>query len=153
MNFLYAGMIKLMLPNAIIIHCQRDPLDTCFSIYKNYFAKRGHYYAYSQTELGQYYKLYQQLMVHWADLFPDAIYTVEYEKMVQNQEHESRLLLAACNLEWQPECLKFHQTKRQVSTMSATQVRQPIYIGSVGQWKNYKSGLQILIKTLSDGDK
>jgi tetratricopeptide (TPR) repeat protein len=147
-NFEFIGLIKLILPNAKIIHCRRGAEDTCLSVYKNYFSSRGHYYAYELSELGHFYREYQSLMEHWSDLLPGFVYDIQYEDVVANQEQQARALLAHCGLDWDPGCLDFHTTARSVRTASAAQVRQPIYDTSVAVWKRYESSLGPLLKAL-----
>ncbi len=147
-NFLHIGMIKLMLPNAKIIHCERDSKDTCLSIFKTYFSSQEHTYAYDQNELGQYYNFYRELMEHWHSVLPGFIHEIQYEDMVSDQEAQTRVLLAHCGLEWNDACLKFYKTDRPVKTASAAQVRQPIYKGSVQSWIRYEKQLAPLLKAL-----
>jgi tetratricopeptide (TPR) repeat protein len=148
-NFKIIGMIKLMLPNAKVIHCQRDPMDNCLSLFKNYFSSNDLDYAYSQNELGRYYQGYLKLMKHWHDVLPGFIYDIQYEKIVADQEQESRALLQYCGLEWEASCLNFYQTKRAINTASAAQVRQPVYKDSVQLWKRYEKQLQPLQQSLA----
>ena len=147
-NFLYIGMIKLILPNAKVIHCQRNPIDTCLSCFKNRFAL-GHRFSYDLQELGKYYQLYRKLMSHWDDVLPNYIFHFQYEDLIVNQETQTRLLLEHCGLEWEESCLSFHQTERLVRTMSASQVRRPLYGDSVGLWKKYETQLQPLTSKLT----
>jgi tetratricopeptide (TPR) repeat protein len=147
-NFMLIGMIRLMLPNAKIIHCRRNPQDTCLSIFKNYFSSAGHYYAYDLGELGRYYNLYRDLMGHWHDVLPGFIYDICYEDLVADQEAQSRALLDHCGLEWDDACLDFHQSSRPVQTASAVQVRKPIYKDSVQSWKRYEDELAPLLEVL-----
>ena len=147
-NFLYIGMIKLILPNAKVIHCQRNPIDTCLSCFKNRFAL-GHRFSYNLQELGKYYQLYKQLMSHWNDVLPDYIFHFQYEDLIADQEKQTRLLLEYCGLEWEESCLLFHQTERLVRTMSSLQVRRPLYSDSVGLWRKYEGQLQPLISMLT----
>lgn len=142
-NFMNIGLIKLILPNAKVIHCTRDPMDTCLSIFKNFFS-HGHRYAYDMTELGQYYSLYADLMAHWNALLPDFIYNLSYENLVADQKTETRKLLEYCTLPWDDHCLSFHRTKRNVKTASNVQVRQPIYQDSIKLWKRYEEQLKPL---------
>ncbi len=125
-NFMMIGAIALALPNAKIIHCTRDPLETCFSIYKQNFAG-AHGYTNNLEELGLYYREYQALMAHWSQLFGDRIYEANYERMVEDSESEIKRLLSYCKLEEEAACFKFYQNKRAVRTASVAQVRQPIY--------------------------
>ena len=147
-NFLYIGMIKLILPNARVIHCQRNPIDTCLSCFKNRFAL-GHRFSYNLQELGKYYQLYKQLMSHWNDVLPDYIFHFQYEDLIADQEKQTRLLLEFCGLGWEESCLLFHQTERLVRTMSSPQVRRPLYSDSVGLWRKYEGQLQPLISILT----
>jgi len=147
-NFLHIGLIKAVFPAASIIHISRDSRDTCWSIYKNFFSARGHYYAYEQTELGKYYCAYENLMAHWRQVVPGGVYDVCYENLVNDQESTTRALLEACGLPWDPACLDFHKTARTVRTLSASQIRRPVYSGSIGAWKNVADSLTPLLTAL-----
>ena len=148
-NFLFIGLIKMILPKAKIIHCDRDARDNCFSIFKNFFA--GHVlFGYNLSELGKYHNLYKDLMNHWNNTIPDSIYNISYEKLVDNLEIESKKLLNFCNLPWNENCLKFYNNKRAVNTASLSQVRQPIYKSSVRAWENYKDYLEPLLSELKN---
>jgi len=146
-NFWYVGLIKTILPNAKVIHCIRNPMDNCFSIFKTEFAGE-HKYAYDMVELGQYYNLYSDLMTHWEKVLPKYIYTLSYEKLVTNQQNQTKNLLDFCGLPWSKTCLAFHKTERRVSTASFAQVRQPIYKDSVELWKRYERHLGPLRKAI-----
>ena len=150
-NFLNVGMIRIVFPNARIVHCVREPRDTCYSIYKHFFSARGHYYAYDMVELGRYYRLYADLMAHWDAVLPGVMHELRYEDLVQEQEATTRALVDACGLEWDPACMEFYKTRRPVATISASQVRQPMYSGSVGAWKNVEASLKPLLDTLAVG--
>jgi len=135
-NAHHVGMIRLMLPQAKVIYCQRDPLDTCLSIYKHLFF--GHHpYAYNQTEVAEHFLLQDELMQHWKRVMPGFVYDVSYEALVQNPEEQIRTLLDFCGLEWQENCLEFHRSDRTVRTASAMQVRQPLYKDAMQSWKRY----------------
>ena len=146
-NFLRVGLIRLILPNAKVIHCLRDPMDNCFSIFKKEFSGT-HDYAYDMVELGQYYKLYRGLMAHWEKVLPGFMFPLRYEEMVADQEDQTRKLLAFCGLPWDEACLAFHKTERKVRTASLVQVRQPIYKDSVKRWKRYEKELEPLRKAI-----
>ena len=148
MNFRWLGHIVSALPEAKIVHVQRDAIATCWSIYKHYFPEEGHGYGCDLHDLGAYYELYEGLMAFWRQRFPDKIYDLNYEALTENQEPETRALLEHCGLEWQPQCLDFHRTKRPVRTLSATQVRRKMYTGSSDAWKRYEAHLQPLIEGL-----
>jgi len=141
LNYLYVGLIHLALPSARIINLQRDPMDTCYAIYKQLFV--GAYpFSYKLEELGQYYVAYHKLMTHWNAVLPGVVHTIHYETLVNDIENEARRLLEFCDLDWQPQCLEFHKNKEASTTASTVQVRQPVYQSSVGKWRNYEKQLQ-----------
>jgi hypothetical protein len=148
-NFRRAGLINLALPNARIIHARRDPLDTCFSCFSKLFAGNYVAYSYELTELGHAYRYYEALMAHWRQVLPpEVLLEVQYEDVVADLEAQARRIVAHCGLEWDDRCLTFHQTKRPVQTLSAIQVRQPIYRSSIGRWRAYERQLGPLIEAL-----
>jgi len=148
-NFRLIGFIKIALPDAKVIHCQRIAQDTCLSIFKNYFGKDVMPWAYNQQELNLYYKNYQKLMDYWNKILPNFIYNVSYENLTNNQEEESKKLIKYCGLDWHESCLNFYKNKRSVSTASANQVRQNIYTSSINTWKNYEGHLIELFNGLN----
>jgi tetratricopeptide (TPR) repeat protein len=149
-NFRFAGLIGLMLPNARIIHCRRDPVDTCLSCYARKFS-RGQEFAYDLRELGTYYRAYDGLMAHWRAILPeDRFLDVSYEQVVDDLELQARRLIAFCSLDWDDACLAFHRTERLVRTASVNQVRQPLYRTSVARWKAYERHLGPLMEALND---
>lgn len=146
-NFIVTGLIASALPKAKIIHCTRDPLETCFSIYKQNFAG-NHGYTNDQKELGQYFKAYRALMEQWQARFPASVYEANYERMVADPEHEIAQLLTYCELEPEDACFAFHKNKRAVRTASVAQVRQPIYKDALKASDPYRDYLQVLIAEL-----
>ncbi len=148
-NFKLIGMIKLVFPDAVIIHTHRNPLDNCLSLYKNHFSDNGPFYSYDQKELATYYLGYKRLMAHWESVLPGFIHNVEYEALVADPETGVRSLLEKAGLDYEPACLEFHRTSRSVRTASAVQVRKPIYSSSVELWRRYEEQLQPLISVLS----
>jgi len=146
-NFIYAGLLKLVLPKAKIINARRHPLDSCFGSYKQLFAS-GQPFSYDLTELGEYYLQYQTLMDHWHQVMPGAVLDVDYEMVVADLDTQVRRILDYCELPFEESCLRFHETDRAVKTASSEQVRQPIYASSVNLWKNYESHLEELIEVL-----
>jgi hypothetical protein len=149
-NFLHVGVIHAMLPNARIIHCIRDPLDTCISCYSKLFT-RGHEFSYELGELGRYYRNYARLMAHWRTIIPaDRLIEVAYEKVVNDLEGEARRLIDFCGLPWAETCLRFHETQRAVRTASLHQVRRPLYRGSLRRSKSFGGGLEPLRAALGD---
>ncbi len=149
-NFFHLGLIALMFPRARIIHCRRDPLDVCLSIYFHRFV-HGYDYAYDLTDIGVYYRQYRRLMQHWHETLPIKICDVQYEELVANQESESRRLIDYCGLPWDDRCLEYHKNDRPVQTMSNWQVRQPIYTDSIQRWKKYEEHLDELKEALVEG--
>lgn len=146
-NFMYLGLIELLFPGARVIHCGRDPMDTCLSTYFQDFS-RSHPYSYDLYNLGAYYKEYRNVMRHWKNVLRIPILDVQYEDLIDNQELMSRKLLEFCGLEWDDRCLQFHETKRFIGTASHDQVRRPLYKKSVARWKNYEEYLGPLKEAL-----
>ncbi|MBT4046364.1 MAG: tetratricopeptide repeat protein [Rhodospirillaceae bacterium] len=147
-NHLNIGLIKLILPNAKVIHCKRHPADNGLSLFKSYFPVRSHYYAYDLVEIGRFYKFYSDLMAHWHSTLPGFVHDIQYEDVVADQAGQTRKLLEYCGMEWDDACLAFHTTDRSVTTASAVQVRQPIYSSSVQAWKRYETQLTPMLESL-----
>ena len=148
-NYEHLGLIALMFPNARIVHCLRDPVDTCVSCFMQPFAE-GHAYNADLETLGLYYREYRGLMAHWREVLPLDILELRYEDMIADQEAQSRELIRFLGLDWDDACLRFFETERPVLTPSRWQVRQPIYATSVGRWKRYGESLAPLIEALGD---
>ena len=146
-NFFFVGLIKLALPHAKIIHCKRSPLDTCLSCYSMHFPY-GQAFSNELTELGLYYKEYDRLMLHWENVLRDNIFNVSYEDLVINPRLNTQNMLKFCELGWESNCLEFYKSTRQITTASASQVRQPIYKTAVKRWKRFEAHLQPLISAL-----
>lgn len=146
-NFQHLGTVRLILPEARVIHVMRDPIDTCLSIYKYNFGEAVGY-AYDFGTLARYYRLYRRVMAHWKTVFPGWILDVRYEDLVTDPVSQVRRILEFCGLPWNENCLKFHETNRSVSTLSATQVRQPLYSSAVQRWRKYERHLGPLIEAL-----
>ena len=143
-NFLHLGLIHILFPNARIIHCRRDPRDTCVSIYTEYFPD-GLPYSYNLLKLGAFYKQYERIMDHWRTVIgAGLIIDIDYENLVKNQEEESRRLVKFIGLDWDDSCMDFYRKKRRVNTVSNLQVKKPMYSSSIGRWKHYEKYLQTL---------
>lgn len=150
-NFLHAGLIHLALPGARIIHCRRDPVDTCLSCYSKLF-NHEQSFAFDLAELGRFHRDYQALTDHWRRVLPaNRFLDVDYEAVVDDLEGQTRRMLAFLGLPWDEACLTFHETKRVVRTASTTQVRQPVYKTSSGRWKPYAAHLAPLLDALGSG--
>lgn len=146
-NFTNLGLISLLLPNAKLIHCRRNPMDSCFSCFTQHFTQVI-VYTRQLEDLGNYYQLYEDLMAHWHNVLPIPILDVSYENMVENTEEMTRKIIDFVGLEWDDACLNFHETERKVKTASLEQVRKPIYTSSVGKWRRYEEFLEPLKKSL-----
>lgn len=142
-NFMALGLIAQLFPGARIIHCVRDPLDTCLSIYFQDFT-RHHDYAVDLRNIGTHYRQYQKLMNHWHNVLDIPMVEVEYRKLILEQEKTTRDLLDFCELVWDAACMNFHDSKRVVHTASYSQVTQPIYQQSVERWRHYERYLDDL---------
>ena len=142
-NFPYIGLIKMILPNAKIIDARRNPLDGCFSCFKQFFAK-GQHFTYDLDDIARYYKDYERIMLFWNTIFPDSIYKIVYEDVIENPKSEVKKLLDYLELDFEESCMDFYKSKRPVKTASSEQVRQPIYKSGVNYWKNYESNLTVL---------
>jgi hypothetical protein len=147
-NFAFLGCIHAVLPNARIIHMQRNPLDTCLSIYLQHFESTVSY-ANDLEDLAHYYSEYLRLMHHWRLTLPaGVILDVPYEGLVADQETWSRKMLEFIGLPWDPRCLDFHQAQRTVITASKWQVRQKVSSSSVGRWRRYEKFLNPLLRLM-----
>jgi tetratricopeptide (TPR) repeat protein len=144
LNFLYAGYIARALPQASIVCLRRNPMDSVWSNYKNLFATGFSYYnyAYDLLDTAAYYVMFDRLMAFWETLFPGRILQIRYEDIVDDQEGQTRKLLAHCGLDWSDACLNFHDNQAAVSTPSATQVRRPIYRDAVERWRAYEEPMR-----------
>jgi len=148
-NFLHLGLIATLLPNARIIHCRREPLDVCLSIFFQRFAQ-GHFYAYDFNDIAAYYAEYERLMAHWKKVLPVQVLDIRYETLLDDFEGQSRRMVNYCELDWEEACLAFHHSKRPVRTASSWQVRQPLYRTAMARWKKFEPHLEQLKTALSD---
>jgi hypothetical protein len=149
-NMMMIGLIRIALPNAKIIHCVRDAKDTCLSIYKQNFTTGNYRFAYDLKTVAQFHNQYSDLMAHWNESMPGAIYDVSYESLTRNPELEIRKLLSACDLEFQEGCINFEKADAVVKTASAFQVRQPMYTSSVRLWEKYQQFLGPMLDELQE---
>ena len=142
-NFMHIGLIHLILPNATIIDARRRPMATCFSGFTQLFA-RGQAFTYGLKNIGRYYRAYVDLMDHWDRVLPGKVLRVHYEDVVADTQKQVRRVLDHCGLEFEQDCLQFHQTERAVRTASSEQVRQPIYKAALEHWRNFEPHLDEL---------
>ncbi len=139
-NWLHTGLIFTILPNAKIVDARRHPIATCFSAFKQHFA-RGQHFSYDLSDVGSYWRDYASLMDHFDRVKPGKVHRVFYERMVADTEAETRRLLDYCGLEMEPACLRFWETVRAVRTASSEQVRRPIFTEGLEQWRHYEPWL------------
>jgi hypothetical protein len=147
LNYQHLGVIAALFPRARVVHCRRDPIDTCVSCYFQDFTHPLPFGP-NLTHLGHHYREYERLMAHYTAVLPLLLFELRYEELTANQEAVSRRLLDFCGLDWDDRCLRFHETVRVVNTSNALQVRQPLYRSSVGRWKRYEAHLAPLLEAL-----
>jgi len=148
-NYEMLGLIALLFPNARVVHCRRDPMDTCVSCFMQNF-NDSHGYNSDLAVLGSYYREYARLMEHWHRVLPIGMFDLDYEEMVADQEATSRRLIEFLGLEWDDACLDFFNAERAVATPSRWQVRQPVYGTSIKRWKRYEPHLGPLKEALGE---
>ena len=147
-NFLYLGLIQILYPDARIIHCRRNVLDTCLSNYFQYFSGPLDY-PYKLEDIASHYNHYTELMEHWRRVLELDMFEVDYEMLVTRQEETTRKLVDFCGLQWESDCLSFHKSTGVTRTASYAQVRQPMYRHSIERWRNYEKHLQPLLRHLA----
>jgi len=148
-NFERLWLIALLFPKATYIHCTRNPIDNCVSIFTNPFNK-AHSYSRTLEDLGGYYRLYKELTEHFCSVIPVSVLESRYEELVADQEAKSRALIAHAGLEWDDASLRYYDHATSVRTLSHWQVRQPVYKTSVERWRRYGANLDPLIRSLGD---
>jgi tetratricopeptide (TPR) repeat protein len=148
-NFMMLGFIAMLFPGARVIHARRNAVDTCWSCYQNRL-NDGHRYSRDLRTLGLYYREYLRLMEHWKKVLPLRIYESNYEELTADPEVKARELIDFIGLEWDPACLKFHEARSTVRTISLHQVRQPVNTKSVERWRRYEKHLGPLLEALGD---
>ena len=148
-NYHHLVLIRMLFPESPIIHCLRNPLDTCLSCYFHDFTGY-HEYAYDLENLGRHYREYQRLMQHYRDELKIPMLEVEYEALVKQPEQVSRQMVEYCDLDWDERCLRYYETDRIVRTASHSQVREPVYTHSAGRWKNYENYIAALKESLQE---
>lgn len=153
MNFMLLGLAARLLPRARFVVCRRDARDQCVSIYRQWFTG-PHAYAHDLADLAGFFRLHLRLLEHWREVLPGRFHEVRYESLVTDPQTAIRGLLDFCGLPFEPRCLDFHATERSVRTPSASQVRRPLYTGSIGAWRRYERQLGPLLQALGpDADR
>ena len=146
LNFQWLGFIRILFPNAKIIHCSRNLKDTALSIYKNAFDINSIVWSNWQEDLVQYISIYLNLMKFWEEKIPNFIYNLNYEKLINNQKEQIEKLLNFCELNWEENCLNYNKKPTAIETVSATQARKPIYKTSQNSYKKYYNYLDMFKK-------
>lgn len=146
-NYLYVPLIFKALPHAKIIHLVRDPMDSCFSSFKQLFAE-AYFHSYDLEEMARHHVRYHRLMAYWRELLPGQILDVKYEEVVADLEPNARRLIDYLDLPWEDACLEFHSQDSAVTTASAVQVREKVHSRSVGRWREYEEQLKPALEIL-----
>jgi hypothetical protein len=149
-NFQYIALICAAFPEAKIVHVQRRAEATCWSNFKHYFDSKGLGYSYNLLDTVRYYRLYKELMHLWHQSYRDRIFNLDYDKLTEDQEIETRRLIGYLELNWQDTCLAPQMNNRFVKTASQQQVRQKIYKGSSEAWRKYETCLNGVFDELKD---
>jgi tetratricopeptide (TPR) repeat protein len=141
-NYVHLGLIATLFPRARVIHCRRDPRDVAVSCFFHNFGQPGLGFCCDLEQLAVVYAQYERLMAHWRETLDLPMHDVVYERLVAEPEARIRALIDFCGLDWDPNCLAFHENPRRVRTASALQVRRPIYTSAVGRWKPFAKPLE-----------
>lgn len=147
-NWMLAGLIHAALPEAKILHLVRDPMDACFSMWRARFGNT-HAWSYDFGTLAAYYDCYRRMMRHWHSAHPGAILDVSYADLVQDSAATLGRVLEFCGLGWEAGCEDLACNTTSVSTLSSSQVRQPIHARGLGQWRRYGAQLEPMRNLLS----
>lgn len=146
-NYVNVGIVHLALPNAVIIHAMRNPVDTCLSAFRQLFANRNEV-TYDLAAIGRQYVRYRGMMAHWDAVLPGKVLHVEHEQLLADPEAQVRTILKACDLPWDDRCLRFYENERTVRTASINQVRRPLSDKAVERWRKYEKHLGPLFDAL-----
>ena len=149
LNYRAIGIISLCLPNAKIIQVDRNAMDVCFGCYRQLFNENWKF-TYDFDELAAAYASYQTTMSHWEKLFPSFLMRVSYEELIRNFDKSVSDIISFCGLEHEVACLNPHENQRVVTTLSATQVRQPVFRSGINRWRVYEEHLTPLQKALTN---
>jgi len=146
-NYISVGIIHLALPNAVILHSMRDPVDTCLSCFRQFFGRKNEQ-SFDLAAIGRQYVRYREMMAHWDRVLPGRVIHVEHERLIADPERGIRGVVAACGLAWDDACLRYDENQRTVRTASVSQVRRPISTGAVQRWRKYEAHLGPLLAAL-----
>lgn len=150
-NYRHLGLLAVLFPQSRIIHCRRNPLDTCLSCFALALMPHVHPWASDLRDAGTVYLDYEHVMGHWRDVLKIPMLEVPYEALVADQEPWSRRIIEFCGLDWDDRCLRFHERGRVVQTASYDQVTRPVYSSSVGRFRGFEPHLGPLREVLAEG--
>lgn len=150
-NFLYAGLIHLALPKSKIVLLERDPMDTCFAVYKTLF-EDVYPFSYDLEELANYFVEYQRLVAHWQAVMPGVVHVVRYEELVTDPQPVIEDLLQYCGLSFEEGCRQFFKNEVASTTASAVQVRADVHTTSIGKWRRYEDQLKTATDILENAE-
>ena len=151
LNFKYLGLLKIVFPEAKIIHTVRNAAATCWGNYQQLFANKEIIrFCYDLDDISSYFNLYKDLMIFWNNEFKDKIYNLNYDELTLNQEMETKNLIKYLGLNWDKKCLSPENNTRSVATASNSQVRHKVYKGSSQKWKNFQTLLNGKFDRLDD---
>lgn len=142
-NYLFAGFIDAAMPKAKMVCLRRDPMDTCYSIFKTLFHD-AYQFSYSLEEIARYYVAWDALIRQWESAIGRNWLTVRYEELVNDPEPVMRRIISHCELPWDERCLTYYESKKPVTSASAGQANRPIYSDSIGMWKRYSRELDLV---------
>jgi tetratricopeptide (TPR) repeat protein len=148
-NCIYSGFIARAMPNARIIHIKRNPMDACFSNYKQFFAQSSFTYSYDLLELAEHYKLYAEMMRFWKEQIPESLLEISYESLVSDPDFHAERIRKFCGFKPR-ESTKNHAANYITSTLSAAQVRAPIHNKNINAWRRYEVQLKPLYDSLKE---
>ena len=146
-NFRHTGLIHKILPKAVIIDMRRNPMDCGWSLFKQYF-QSGVDFSYRLDHIGTVYNAYVDLMMHWQNVLPERVLTVNYEELVAAPEQQLKRVFQHIGLNYEPGCLAYYNSDRAVHTASSEQVREPVNRNGIGAWREFESGLDALKRSL-----
>lgn len=149
-TFARMGVLHMAMPGARFVVVHRDPRDVALSIWRNHFPDGKQRYSTDLRAIAQHYGVFHRLVEHWRGAMPGAFHEIGYEALLADPEGETRALLAACGLDWDPACLEFHKGTGRVDTLSFAQVRQPLYASSKGGWRVHEAGLAPFVEALAE---
>ncbi|SHF16431.1 Tetratricopeptide repeat-containing protein [Litoreibacter ascidiaceicola] len=151
-SYAILGFLAKAMPNARFVVVRRDPRDNALSIYKNQFREGLHRYANNLEHIAIFLRQFEEMVEFWRQHLPGSFHEIRYEELIAEPEAQSRALIAATGFEWEDACLSFYETKREVRTLSATQVRQPMYSSSVGAWKKFETDMKPFLTAFASSE-